>query len=320
MKNCYIIANGCPENRLDAARIERFLAVNGWKIVDNINNADLVLFNACGLKDESQTDSSNIIRHIYRSKTDAARVIVSGCLPKINPMLLKTLHDGISFGQDDEAEVLNNIIDARVPLKKVYVNKPIQCTTSADIAIRDWAGSKDHLLLLKVLVSLSHAVIPRIANDPQLLKQFLVGRLCNREVNLYSNESFYIKISTGCVNQCTYCGVKFSRGHVRSKSIDQVREEFMKGIENGYRDMILIGTEISSYGRDIGTDLYSLLKVLTNIQGDYTIKLRNVHPRTLIDNAQAFIYSPISGTKAAEMAGQIPIAEKRKRFYRVCRG
>jgi tRNA A37 methylthiotransferase MiaB len=404
MQKYFVIANGCPENRLDAARIEKYFAVNGWCVADNIKEADLILFNACGLKDESQTDSTNIIRHVYRTKSKNARVIVSGCLPKINPTMLASLHDGMTFGQDEEADVLNAYIQANVPIKDICANKPVQCTTSADVALKEWYVTQEHWVLLTELSALSQIALRRITEDPLLLVQFCVGRLCNREEHLYLDKTYYIKVSTGCVNHCSYCGVKFSRGHIRSKSTHRVLEEFQNGIENGYEDFILIGTEISSYGKDIGTDLITLLQQFLKIDRKFKIKLRNVHPiflienadkfaeiagsgkisfigaalqsgnnriltlmnrgytvedflstiqrikkaapqiwlsthimvgfptetqkdfndslriaqNKLIDKAQAFIYSPITGTRAAEMTGHIPMSEKRRRFFRIC--
>ena len=50
----------------------------------------------------------------------------------------------------------------------------------------------------------------------------------------------------------------------------------------------MIGTDLGSYGKDLGTDLIILLKEITRIKGDYTIKIRNLHPRFLIHNIGRF--------------------------------
>jgi tRNA A37 methylthiotransferase MiaB len=59
-------------------------------------------------------------------------------------------------------------------------------------------------------------------------------------------------------------------------------KEFLEGIELGYKQFALIGTDTGSYGRDIQKDLVSLLREMISVKGQYWFKLRNVHPRTLI--------------------------------------
>jgi tRNA A37 methylthiotransferase MiaB len=43
-----VVCNGCPEKRIDSARVQKYFMENGWLIAENWQNADLILFNACG--------------------------------------------------------------------------------------------------------------------------------------------------------------------------------------------------------------------------------------------------------------------------------
>jgi len=106
---------------------------------------------------------------------------------------------------------------------------------------------------------------------------------CSRpEIRFYNEKTFFIKISTGCLDDCSYCAIRLSRGKLKSKSIQEVVYEFDEGLKKGYKEFALIGTETGSYGKDQGTDLVRLLNVLINKDGDYKLRLRNVHPRFLI--------------------------------------
>ena len=110
MKKACVLTNGCPENQLDSARVKTYLEENGWQIVDNVKDADLILFNACGLTESSASNSIHSIRNIKKQIKDNQRLIVWGCLPKIDPEMLFQTHQELSFGER-EVDKLDEVID-----------------------------------------------------------------------------------------------------------------------------------------------------------------------------------------------------------------
>lgn len=56
-KKACVLTNGCPENQLDSARVMAYLEENGWQIVDNVTDANIILFNACGLTESAELNS-----------------------------------------------------------------------------------------------------------------------------------------------------------------------------------------------------------------------------------------------------------------------
>jgi tRNA A37 methylthiotransferase MiaB len=66
-------------------------------------------------------------------------------------------------------------------------------------------------------------------------------------------------------------------------------QEFSEGLQSGYKQFALIGTDTGSYGRDIQTNLVNLLRAMVSVKGEYWLKLRNVHPRTLIKMLPEFL-------------------------------
>jgi len=61
LKRVFLITNGCPENRIDLALIQRFFEANRWTVVPSYLDADLIVFNACGLTQFHENSSQNII-------------------------------------------------------------------------------------------------------------------------------------------------------------------------------------------------------------------------------------------------------------------
>src|SRR5271157_3476300 len=73
LKKACVLTNGCPENQLDSARVKTYLQENGWQIVDNVKDADFILFNACGLTESSALNSIYAIHNIKKQIKDNQR-------------------------------------------------------------------------------------------------------------------------------------------------------------------------------------------------------------------------------------------------------
>ncbi len=92
-----------------------------------------------------------------------------------------------------------------------------------------------------------------------------------------------LKIEDGCANFCTYCIIPYSRGPVRSLSPDIAVTECRKLHDENYKEIILTGIEISSYGRDLKpkTELSSLIFRLCEEFPDIRFRLGSIEPRTI---------------------------------------
>jgi len=266
----FVITNGCPENRIDSAKMTEFFRHNGWIIKDNFQEADLILFNACGLTGTAEDHSIRIINYIETHKKPSAELIVCGCLPKINNFRLQAIYRGITFGSD-EWERLDELFPSDTKAKDIEANYLIPRFQLDKREAADSAYDKKRSPTIGLLKWLKKHSLDSIE------------RRLATAVNVYGPNSYPIKISTGCLNACAFCAVKLSRGQVRSKSIDSIAREFEKGLEKNYREFALIGSDLGSFGRDRGTDLVCLLRELLKREEDYHIRLRNIQPRNLIE-------------------------------------
>ena len=91
----------------------------------------------------------------------------------------------------------------------------------------------------------------------------------------------WVSIMYGCNNFCTYCIVPYVRGRERSRKPQDILAECRELIENGIRDITLLGQNVNSYGKDLdcGVDFSDLLKMITEIPGDFKIRFMTSHPR-----------------------------------------
>jgi len=93
----------------------------------------------------------------------------------------------------------------------------------------------------------------------------------------------YLKIQEGCNNRCSYCTIPSIKGPLQSRPPLLVEEEFRELLAGGYREFNVIGQDITSYGRDAGTDIGKLLSRLLSVKGDYFIRLLYMHPKGIDD-------------------------------------
>lgn len=96
----------------------------------------------------------------------------------------------------------------------------------------------------------------------------------------------YIKIEDGCNKFCSYCIIPYARGRVSSRPRESILSEVKELALQGYKEVVLTGIHICSYGADVGEDVMSLLeiiKLIENIDGISRIRLGSLEPMSLTD-------------------------------------
>lgn len=94
-----------------------------------------------------------------------------------------------------------------------------------------------------------------------------------------------MKIQDGCVNFCTYCIIPYSRGPVRSLPLDKVSKEARRIAQQGYREIVITGIEIASYGRDFkdGTTLKDAVCAIADAAPGVRLRLGSLEPRIITE-------------------------------------
>ena len=109
----------------------------------------------------------------------------------------------------------------------------------------------------------------------------------------------YLKVQDGCNQFCTYCIIPYARGRIRSRDKQEVVEEVQTLAKNGYKEVVLTGIHLSSYGRDWkdkNEDLLSLIVAVHEVEGIERIRLGSLEPRIITEE----------------------FAEKLSKMYKVC--
>lgn len=88
----------------------------------------------------------------------------------------------------------------------------------------------------------------------------------------------FLKVQDGCNQFCSYCIIPYARGRVRSRSREEVVAEVRRLAERGYKEVVLTGIHLSSYGTDIGDDLLSLILSVHQVEGICRIRLGSLEP------------------------------------------
>ena len=94
-----------------------------------------------------------------------------------------------------------------------------------------------------------------------------------------------LKVEDGCVNFCSYCIIPYARGRIRSLPLGRAEEQTKALVQQGYREIVLTGIEISSWGQDLrnGSYLIDLIETVCAAAPDCRIRLGSLEPRTITE-------------------------------------
>ena len=92
-----------------------------------------------------------------------------------------------------------------------------------------------------------------------------------------------IKIEDGCNRFCTYCIIPYARGRVRSKPIDVIREEAKQLAENGFKEVVLVGINLSAYGQEYDLNIADAVQAVCAIEGIERVRLGSIEPERMTE-------------------------------------
>ncbi len=96
-----------------------------------------------------------------------------------------------------------------------------------------------------------------------------------------NDKKAWIPIMYGCNNFCSYCIVPYVRGRERSREVEDVVAEFKSLVDDGYKEITLLGQNVNSYGKDLKpkVSFSELLRMLNELDGDFRIRFMTSHPK-----------------------------------------
>ena len=102
--------------------------------------------------------------------------------------------------------------------------------------------------------------------------------------NFYERTRAFIKIQDGCNRFCSYCIIPYARGRVRSKPLDDLIAEVTQLAEEGYKEIVLTGINLSAFGQDINLHLCDAVEAVCAINGIERVRLGSLEPEQLSED------------------------------------
>jgi len=231
MTTFYIQQFGCRATQADGAALERQLLERGCSAAPEAAAADFVVVNTCTVTAAADAQARDAIRKIH-AQNPAARLIVTGCYAQRAPEDLAAL-PGVSW-------VVGNSHKPQIP---ELIGSLPQSPLSPSVQNFFPAA-----LLDAEPLSLSRAPAKILTGDIFEQTTLLAAPVLGGEGN-HSRPT--LKIQDGCNSRCSYCVIPFVRGKSRSLPAEVVLQEIQRLTASGFREIVLSGINIGTYGRDL---------------------------------------------------------------------
>ena len=96
----------------------------------------------------------------------------------------------------------------------------------------------------------------------------------------------FMKVQDGCDRYCTYCLIPFARGHIRSRALSDIENEAKSLAKSGFREIVLVGINLTSFGNDNGLDISDAVKAAA-VEGIERVRLGSIEPDHMSDRLLA---------------------------------
>ncbi len=244
---------GCKVNAYETEAMEQMLEAAGYEIVPFAPGADVYVINTCSVTNIADRKSRQML-HRAKKMNPAAVVVAAGCYVQAagKELIKKDEAVDIVIGNDRKKE-LPQILERYFAEQK--------------------AGEAGDEVYLKDLAS------------PTEYEELHIDRVAE-------HTRAFIKVQDGCNQFCSYCIIPYTRGRVRSRRPEDVAEEIRGLAARGYKEMVLTGIHLSSYGVDFEggkPGLMELIGMVHQIEGVERIRLGSLEPRIITEESARFM-------------------------------
>ena len=251
--NVGFISLGCSKNLIDTEVAIGMFKNNNFKIVNNPEDADILVINTCGFIESAKEEAINTILEMAEYKNKRCKyLIVMGCLvQRYYEELVKALPEVDLFIKIDEYDKL-------------------------------WDKIED--LLKRDIVEKSKTKTSKKISEINPLPMPTYNEFMERVVTTGKNYA-YLKIGEGCSNKCTYCAIPYIRGPFVSRKMEEILDEAEMLAKKGIKELIVIAQDTTKYGVDIygESKLAELLEKLSKIKGIEWIRFLYSYPEGITD-------------------------------------
>ncbi len=244
---------GCKVNQYETDLMKNMFIKSGHEVKDFSKNSkisDVYVINSCSVTNLSTRKTRDYLNRARRQNKEAV-IVLAGCYAQElkNELELEKMNLNVDLIIGNEEK--NNIVK--------YVDEYIELRKNEK----------------------QNTVQNKVSNIDKVKKYIL-----NTSYSNVSTIRQSVKIEDGCNNFCTYCIIPYVRGRVRSRNIFDIENEVKKLVKQNVKEIVLVGIEIASYGKDLDNSL-SLIDVIekvSKIEGVCRIRLGSIEPRWLTND------------------------------------
>ncbi|MEW6366840.1 MAG: radical SAM protein [Acidobacteriota bacterium] len=264
-----LVNGSCHRRQEEIAAVKRFLVSNRWREEGGVNQADLVIFFACGAMRLNVDEMMVSLTDVIGKMKNGAELVVGGCLPRTDSERLSQVFTGktITYADYTALDTLPGVENRFETLPKVFGNGAF-CPPLVKPGLRK-AGA---LRLVRLSLDLARVLMRHRPTS-------ILRRIASR---LRQYERMVISVGAGCSRTCPYCAKRFALGPVRSKPAEKVMQRIAAGRMLGYRTFDLFADSIGDYGQDLGTDFGALLDSIADFEAAVSVGIYDLHPEDFI--------------------------------------
>lgn len=235
-----VVTYGCQQNVADSEHIKGMLNEIGYGFTENRNEAKLIIFNTCAVREHAEDRVFGNVGMLKSYKRENPDVVIACC--------------GCMMQQQHVAD----------KIKKSFPFVDLVFGTHVVYRLPE--------LLYNTLTRKK-----RVFELPDMDGAIAEGVPVLRD----NDKKAWIPIMYGCNNFCSYCIVPYVRGRERSREADMIIAEAKELIEQGYKEITVLGQNVNSYGKDLvpRVTFAELLRRLNDLDGDFRIRFMTSHPK-----------------------------------------
>ena len=247
------ISLGCSKNLIDTEVAIGLFKDNHYEIVNNPNDAEILVVNTCGFIESAKEEAINTILEMAEYKKKKCKYLIAmGCLvQRYYEDLVKLLPEVDLFIKIDEYNKL-------------------------------WDKIED--LIKRDIVEKSTTKTSKKISEIKPLPMPTYNEFMERVVTTGKNYA-YLKIGEGCSNKCTYCAIPYIRGPFVSRKMEDILDEAEMLAKKGIKELIVIAQDTTKYGVDIygESKLAELLEKISKVKGIEWIRFLYSYPEGITD-------------------------------------
>lgn len=232
------ISLGCPKNLVDSEIMLGLLDKDNFEIIGSEQSSQVTIINTCSFVEDAKQESIDTILEITERKKQGLCEMI--------------------------------VVTGCLPQR--YTKNLSRLLPEVDLFVGTGEFSR-----LPGLIR--HKLAGKKRKTHVSLSAFLPDHLTPRK-QITPFYTKFLKISEGCSHRCSFCVIPNIRGDLTSREPQDIRQEIITGVNQGIKEFNLVAQDLNEYGRDLSNrpSLYKLLSSLSEIEGDFWIRLMYMYP------------------------------------------